>query len=76
MSEEKNKWYNDFVTWQVFIWVMAGVFCLLILGVRTSMEAKADAVSAKNTAENNNQKIQTDIEWIKSSLIEIKSKLK
>lgn len=70
--QEKQKWYKDFITWQVFMWIMAGVFCLLMLGVKTSMEAKAKSTEAIAKTDT----INRDIEWIKSSLLRIEEKIK
>ena len=76
MSEErkntKQKLVDSYVNWYAFTWAVGILLTLILLSVSLATSAKDLADSNKNKVDVQN----SDIQWIKSTLLEIKTDVK
>jgi len=71
-ENKKQRWIDCYVNWQAFIWAIGVIstIALFAFGV---------AVTANNSVNDVKQKVETqnnDIQWIKQTLLEIKTDIK
>jgi hypothetical protein len=70
--EAKNKFWNSYVNWAIFIPIIGLLFTVISFTFYQSVSAKDMATDAKIKTDNTG----TDISWIKTTLTEMKDDIK